>query len=78
MSPVHTKIPDSYSTNTGVNPQNSGLLSQLWMIAHYPRCIWENYGVVYEVGDTIGISRREVACKSYSGFGKSSMLNTTL
>ena len=35
LSPVHKKIPDSYSKEEGGNPGNSGLSSQQYMIVHY-------------------------------------------
>ena len=37
LSPMHKKIPDSYLKREGGNPGNSGLSSQQYMVAHYPR-----------------------------------------
>ena len=37
LSPMHKKIPDSYSKREGGNPRNSRLSSQQWMVVHYPR-----------------------------------------
>ena len=42
LSPMHKKIPDSYSKREGGNPGNSDLLSQLKMVVHYPKTVWKN------------------------------------
>ena len=49
LSPMHKKIPDSYSKREGGNPGNSGLSSQQWMVVHYPRTVWKICYAEHEV-----------------------------
>ena len=42
LSPMHNKIPDSYSKREGVNPGNSSLSSQQMKVVYYPRTLWKN------------------------------------
>ena len=41
LSPMHKKIPDSYSKIERGNPGNTGLSSQQKMVVHYPRTVWK-------------------------------------
>ena len=49
LSPMHKKIPESYSKREGGNPGNSGLSSQQKMVVHYPKTVWKNSYAEHEV-----------------------------
>ena len=49
LSPMHKKVPDSYSNRERGNPGNYGLSSQPSMAVHYPRTVSKNSYVEHEV-----------------------------
>ena len=60
LSPMHTKIPDSYLEREGGNPGNSGLSSQQKMVVHYPRTVWKNSYAEHEVtGKTYNLKKKK-------------------
>ena len=69
LSPMHKKIPDSYSKREGGNPRNSGLSSQQWMVVHYLRTVWKIcYAEHKETGKTYKKKKKRTLCmKSKKG-----------
>ena len=60
LSPMHKKIPDSYSKREGGNTRDSGLSSQNIDTIDYPRTVWKTSSAEHKAtGQTLIIIKKK-------------------